>query len=85
MKAIDQCPVMVLIFSGNANASAQVHREVDRAFSKGVAVVPLRVENVVPDEGLAYYLNTVHWLDAPLLRWKRVCKNSSPWFRLSRR
>ena len=64
VKAIDECPVMVLIFSGNANASAQVHREVDRVFSKGVAVVPLRVENVVPDEGLAYYLDTVHWLDA---------------------
>jgi hypothetical protein len=28
--------------------SRQVHREVNRAFSKGVTVVPLRIENVTP-------------------------------------
>jgi TPR repeat protein len=62
--AINQCRVMVLIFSGNANASVQVHREVDRAFSRGKAVVPLRIEDTKPSDELAYYLDTVHWLDA---------------------
>lgn len=55
---------MLLIFSSNANGSAQVHREVDQAFSNGKVVVPLRVEDVRPADELAYYLNTVHWLDA---------------------
>lgn len=64
VRAISQCRVMVLIFSRNANDSAEVHREVDLAFSHGKAVVPLRVENVKPVDALAYYLNTVHWLDA---------------------
>lgn len=64
VRAINQCQVMVLIFSGNANGSAQVHREVDQAFSKGKVVVPLRIEDVLPADELAYYLNTVHWLDA---------------------
>jgi hypothetical protein len=54
---------MVLIFSGNANASAQVHCEVDQAFRKGKAVLPLRIEDVRPADELAY-LDTVHWLDA---------------------
>jgi formylglycine-generating enzyme required for sulfatase activity len=64
VRAINQCRVMVLIFSGNANSSAQVQREVDQAFSKGKAVLPLRIEDVKPVDELAYYLDTVHWLDA---------------------
>ena len=64
VRAINECRVMVLIFSGNANGSAQVHREVDQAFGNGKAVVPLRIEDVRPADELAYYLNTVHWLDA---------------------
>ena len=31
IEAIDHCPVMVLIFSSNANESRQVRREVERA------------------------------------------------------
>jgi hypothetical protein len=64
VRAINQCRLMVLVFSSNANGSAQVHREVDQAFSKGKAVLPLRIEDVKPTDELAYYLNTVHWLDA---------------------
>jgi hypothetical protein len=62
--AINECRVMVLIFSGHANASAQVGREVDQAFSKAKTVVPLRIEDIKPADELAYYLDTVHWLDA---------------------
>ncbi len=64
VRAISQCRVMVLIFSGNANSSSQVQREVDQAFGNGKPVVPLRIEDVKPVDDLAYYLNTVHWLDA---------------------
>ena len=64
VRAIDECRVMVLIFSANANASMQIRREVDQAFSRGKAVLPLRIEDVRPADELAYYLDTVHWLDA---------------------
>jgi hypothetical protein len=64
VRAIDQCRAMVLVYSSHANGSAQVHREVDRAFSRGVPVVPLRIEDVEPADGLAYFLSSVHWLDA---------------------
>jgi hypothetical protein len=64
VRAINQCRMMVLIFSGQANNSAQVQREVDQAFSKGKTVIPLRIEDVKPVDELAYYLDTVHWLDA---------------------
>jgi WD40 repeat protein len=62
--AIDQCRVMVLIFSSSANKSRQIRREVQRAFDREVPVVPLRIEDIVPEKSLAYYMGPVHWLDA---------------------
>jgi hypothetical protein len=48
IEAIGQCRVMVLIFSSSANDSRQVHREIERAVSKGVAIIPVRIEEVTP-------------------------------------
>ncbi len=62
--AIDESRIMVLIFSGNANASPQVRREVQHAFERERIVIPLRVENIMPARSLEYYLGAVHWLDA---------------------
>jgi len=56
--------VMVLVFSASANASPQVRREVERAVYKGVAVLPVRIEDVLPAKSLEYFLSTQHWLDA---------------------
>ena len=64
IKAIDQCRAMVLIFSQNANNSRQIRREVERAITVGIPLVPVRIEDVMPTESLAYFLGTVHWLDA---------------------
>jgi hypothetical protein len=55
---------MVLIFSSRANQSKQVHRQVQRAFDSELPVVPFRIENVAPEQSLAYYMGPVHWLDA---------------------
>lgn len=64
IEGIDTSRVMVLIFSGRANASPQVRREVERAISKGLAVVPFRIENVAPAGAMEYALGNTHWLDA---------------------
>jgi TIR domain len=64
IKAIDQCRAMVLIFSQNANNSRQIRREVERAITVGIPLVPVRIEDTVPTESLAYFMGTVHWLDA---------------------
>jgi hypothetical protein len=55
---------MVLIFSSRTNKSKQVHREVQRAFDQEKPVVPFRIENIVPEKTLAYYMGSVHWLNA---------------------
>ena len=64
MDAIKKCQLMVLVLSSNANASQVVKREVERAASKGVMVVPFRIEDVQPAGSLELYLSTSHWLDA---------------------
>ena len=64
VEGIDACRVMVLIFSANANASPQIHREIERAVSKGLTIIPFRIEEVVPTKAMEYYLGSIHWLDA---------------------
>ena len=62
--ALDRCRVLVLIFSSNANESPQLRREVEHAVSRAVPIVPVRIENVVPTKLMAYFVESVHWLDA---------------------
>src|SRR5580704_5734102 len=60
---IDASNVMVLIFSASANESPQVRREVDRAISKGLTVIPCRIEKVQPAGAMEFALSNTHWLD----------------------
>ena len=62
--AMDQCRVMVLIFSSSANDSVQIRREIERAVSKAVPIVPVRIEEVAPTKSMEYFLGAIHWLDA---------------------
>jgi WD40 repeat protein len=62
--AIKSCRAVVLVFSAAANTSPQILREVERSVHLGVPVIPVRVEDVMPEGALEYHLGTVHWLDA---------------------
>jgi TIR domain len=64
MDAIAGARIMVLIFSDNANKSPQVEREIERAVSKGLWLIPIRIEDVVPRKSLEYFISSSHWLDA---------------------
>jgi ABC-type amino acid transport substrate-binding protein len=64
VEAIAESAVMVVIFSKHSNGSPQVMREIERAVNKGVAIIPFRVENVVPSKDLEYFISSCHWLDA---------------------
>jgi hypothetical protein len=63
-RGVRSSKVMVLVFSSDSNDSIHVHREVRLAFSKGIPVVRLRLDNAVLNEALEYYMGSVHWLDA---------------------
>ncbi len=62
--AIHTSRVMVLIFSGHSNVSQQTKREVERAVSKGNAIIPFRIEDIKPSRSLEFFISTAHWLDA---------------------
>ena len=62
--ALSAARVFVLVFSSNANTSQQIRREVERAVNRGLAVIPLRIEDVPPTKSLEYFISTPHWLDA---------------------
>jgi hypothetical protein len=62
--AIHECRIMVLVFSAKANASPHIPKEIERAVSQGVTVMPLRIEDVLPTKSLDYFIGSVHWLDA---------------------
>jgi TIR domain len=62
--AIHGAKVMVLVFSSSANASGHIPKEVERAVSAGVAILPFRIEDVAPGKSLDYFIGSVHWLDA---------------------
>lgn len=64
VEAIRRAQLMVLIFSGKANNSSQVKREVDIAFEAGRQIVPFRIENVEMNNDLYYCIAARHWLDA---------------------
>src|SRR5271167_4273292 len=56
--------LMLLVFSEHANASPQVRKEVERAVHRGMPIIPLRIEDVLPSGSMEYFLSTPHWLDA---------------------
>jgi len=70
--------VFILVYSSNSNQSNQVIKEVDRAVHNGLAIIPLRLEDVPMSKQLEYYVSDVHWLDAltpPLERHiSKLCK-----------
>ena len=62
--ALEQCPVVVLIFTANSNASPDVLNEIALATENNAARIVFQAEAVPPSKSLKYYLHVVQWLDA---------------------
>jgi hypothetical protein len=63
VRAIRVANVVVLVFTHNSNSSDEVKKEIALASRHGVAVIPVRVEDVLPNDALAYELATRQWID----------------------
>jgi hypothetical protein len=63
-RAIQDSKIMVLIFSAHSNNSEQVLREVQLAVSSHLHMIQFRIEDVLLNDDLKYFLSTPHWLDA---------------------
>ena len=64
VQAIAASRVFILILSAHSNKSPQVLREVERSVSKGVSIIPFRIEDVPLSSSMEYYVSSHHWLDA---------------------
>jgi flagellar biosynthesis GTPase FlhF len=64
VNAIIECKVVVLIFSLNANESADVRREINLSIGEQKVLVPFRIEDVQPTGSIKYAVSNRHWLDA---------------------
>src|SRR5437870_1949252 len=64
LDAISDARVMVLVYSSHANASPQVIREVGRAVTRSVIILPFRIEAAAMSKEMEFYIGAAHWLDA---------------------
>jgi hypothetical protein len=64
IRGIELSKSLVLILSKKANESSFVRAEVERAYSKGKPVFPVRIEDVLPSRSLELFISTKHWIDA---------------------
>lgn len=62
--AIDGSSIMVVVYSSKSNTSPHVVRELSRAVSKDVIIIPFRIEDVPLSKTMEYLISVPHWLDA---------------------
>jgi hypothetical protein len=64
VRAICAVRAMVLVFTGSANNSDEIKKEIALASHYHLAVIPVRVEDVLPTGAFLYELSTRQWIDA---------------------
>ena len=62
--AIDASTVMVLIFSKSSNSSPHVMRELTRAVTRNMLIIPFRIEEILPTKNMDYLINIAQWFNA---------------------
>jgi len=63
VKAIRGARIMVLVFTTNANNSNEIKKELALASQNNLVVIPVRIEDVAPNEAFAYEFATRQWID----------------------
>ena len=63
VKALRSANVMLLVFTSNANNSDEIKKELVLAGRNSVTVVPVRVEDVAPNDAFTYEFATRQWID----------------------
>ena len=63
VRAIRASRVMVLVFTVNANNSNEIKKELALASQNNLVVIPVRMEDVAPNEAFAYEFATRQWID----------------------
>jgi len=64
VQSLRNARAMVLVFSGAANSSDEIKKELSLASRYHVPVIALRLEDVEPSDAFAYELSTRQWINA---------------------
>ena len=64
LRGIESSSCFVLVFTQHSNLFPHVLREVERALTLGINIVPVRFDDSGVSKSLDYLLATVHWLSA---------------------
>ena len=62
--AITDASAILVLFSEKSNRSEHVLREIEIAASRHKAILPVKIENVSPNQDLEYFTSRVQWFDA---------------------
>lgn len=63
-EAIENCCAFLVLVTDKANKSPYVRAETEMAFSLSKAIFPVRLSDIKPAAGLAFFLKIRHWTDA---------------------
>lgn len=63
-EAIENCKLMVVVFSENFNSSKQVDREIEMCIEDGKTILTFKIENVEFKGVKKYFLKNLNWIDA---------------------
>jgi hypothetical protein len=63
VRAIRTARMMLLVFTANSNNSEEMNKELALASQHKLIVVPLRIEDVTPNDAFAYEFATRQWID----------------------
>lgn len=63
VKAIRAAKIMVLVFTANANNSNEIKKELALASQNDLIVIPVRIQDVAPNDAFAYEFATRQWVD----------------------
>jgi hypothetical protein len=63
VQAIRRARILLLVFTENSNKSEEMTKELALASQQKLIVIPLRVEDVTPNEAFSYEFATRQWID----------------------
>jgi len=64
--AIDESCIFLLVLSASSNTSPQVIREVERAASQDITIVPLRIDDTTMSKGMGFFISRHQWLNVQI-------------------
>jgi hypothetical protein len=63
-KALNDCKLMVVVFSDHFNGSPQVDREIELCANRGKPILTFRIDEAAFTGVKEYYLQNINWIDA---------------------